>query len=171
MLDLAFRMLLDLPDAEDVVQEAFSRLARADIPQIDDPEGWLVVVTSRLCLDRLRTRRRRPTNTLDAADEPPDWNALDRGVELEPFPGELVEHVVGSLVVRTSVWHSHAGVGLVPSRTGSLGITVTAGTYVRAHGILGSEDGVADRRAAGLDGGGRVLRGARPGGRVPPGSA
>jgi DNA-directed RNA polymerase specialized sigma24 family protein len=49
MLDLAFRMLLDLRDAEDVVQEAFDRLARADIGRIDDPEGWLVVVTSRLC--------------------------------------------------------------------------------------------------------------------------
>src|SRR5438132_10650330 len=64
-LDLAFRMMLDLPDAEDVVQVAFSPLACADIARIDDPEGWLVVVTSRLCLDRLRTRRRRQTEALD----------------------------------------------------------------------------------------------------------
>jgi DNA-directed RNA polymerase specialized sigma24 family protein len=70
MLDLAFRMLLHFPDAEDVVQEAFGRLARTDIAGIDDPEGWLVVVTSRLCLDRLRTRRRRPTDELDLADDP-----------------------------------------------------------------------------------------------------
>jgi RNA polymerase sigma-70 factor (ECF subfamily) len=77
MLDLAFRMMLNLPDAEDVVQEAFSRLARADIAGIADPEGWLVVVTSRLCLDRLRTRRRRPTDALDAADDPFDPHALD----------------------------------------------------------------------------------------------
>jgi RNA polymerase sigma-70 factor (ECF subfamily) len=67
MLDLAFRMLLDVRDAEDVVQEAFARLARTDIAGIDDPEGWLVVVTGRLCLDRLRARRRRPTDVLDAA--------------------------------------------------------------------------------------------------------
>jgi RNA polymerase sigma-70 factor (ECF subfamily) len=77
MLDLAFRMMLDLPDAEDVVQEAFTRLARADIAGIADPEGWLVVVTSRLCLDRLRTRRRRPTDALDLADDPFDPRALD----------------------------------------------------------------------------------------------
>ena len=77
MLDLAFRMMLDLPDAEDVVQEAFTRLARADIAGIADPAGWLVVVTSRLCLDRLRTRRRRPTDTLDPADDPFDPHALD----------------------------------------------------------------------------------------------
>src|SRR5580704_873689 len=72
MLDLAYRMMLDLPDAEDVVQVAFSRLAATDIARIDDPEGWLVVVTTRLCLDRLRTRRRRPTEALDAATDPFD---------------------------------------------------------------------------------------------------
>ncbi len=68
MLDIAFRILLDLGDAEDAVQEAFSRLARADVAAIDDPEAWLVVVTSRLCVDRLRTRRRHPTDSLDLAD-------------------------------------------------------------------------------------------------------
>ena len=77
MLDLAFRMLLDLPDAEDMVQEAFSRLARTDIGGIEDPEGWLVVVTSRLCLDRLRTRRRRPADPLDLLEDPFDPDALD----------------------------------------------------------------------------------------------
>ncbi len=77
MLDLAFRMLLDLRDAEDVVQEAFDRLARADIDRIDDPEGWLVVVTSRLCLDRLRSRRRHPTSPLDHAGDSFDPHALD----------------------------------------------------------------------------------------------
>src|SRR4030088_2948815 len=77
MLDLAFRMLLHFPDAEDVVQEAFARLARTDIAGLDDPEGWLVVVTSRLCLDRLRTRRRRPTDGLDLAAHPFHPHAAD----------------------------------------------------------------------------------------------
>jgi RNA polymerase sigma-70 factor (ECF subfamily) len=77
MLDLAFRMLLDFRDAEDVVQEAFARLARADLPSLDDPEAWLVVVTSRLCLDRLRTRQRRPADALDLIDDPFDPRALD----------------------------------------------------------------------------------------------
>lgn len=77
MLDLAFRMLLDLRDAEDVVQEAFDRLARADVSRIDDPEGWLVVVTSRLCLDRLRSRRRHPTSPLVDAGDSFDPRALD----------------------------------------------------------------------------------------------
>jgi RNA polymerase sigma-70 factor, ECF subfamily len=77
MLDLAFRMLLDFRDAEDVVQESFTRLARTDVAGIDDPEGWLVVVTGRLCLDRLRTRQRRPTDALDVLDEPFDPRAVD----------------------------------------------------------------------------------------------
>jgi RNA polymerase sigma-70 factor (ECF subfamily) len=77
MLDLAFRILLDFGDAEDAVQEAFTRLARIDIGGVDDPEGWLVVVTTRLCLDKLRTRRRRPTDALDVIGDPFDVHALD----------------------------------------------------------------------------------------------
>jgi RNA polymerase sigma-70 factor (ECF subfamily) len=61
LLDIAFRMLGDVGEAEDAVQEAFARLARADVEEIDDVAGWLVVVVSRLCLDRLRSVRRRPT--------------------------------------------------------------------------------------------------------------
>lgn len=78
MLDIAFRILLDLGDAEDVVQEAFSRLARTDVAALDDPEAWLVVVTSRLCVDRLRTRRRHPADALEVADADPfDPAAVD----------------------------------------------------------------------------------------------
>src|SRR5690606_37043515 len=62
---IAFRMLLDVGEAEDVVQEAFVRLSRTDVAALDDPEGWLVVVTSRLAIDRLRARRRHPTGGLD----------------------------------------------------------------------------------------------------------
>ena len=48
LLDIAFRMLGNLAEAEDVVQEAFSRLVVADVDAIDDVGGWLVVVTTRL---------------------------------------------------------------------------------------------------------------------------
>lgn len=89
MLDLAFRILLDVGDAEDVVQEAFGRLARTGIAGIDDPEGWLVVVTSRLCLDRLRTNKRHPTDPLDAGDDPFDPRAREPSAEVT-----LVDNVV-----------------------------------------------------------------------------
>src|SRR6266566_4896063 len=59
LVDLAFRMLGDLGAAEDVVQDAFARLLRADAGEIDDERGWLIVVTSRLALDQIRSARSR----------------------------------------------------------------------------------------------------------------
>ena len=41
-------------DAEDVAQDAYTRLLVADLETIDDVRGWLVAVASRLCIDRLR---------------------------------------------------------------------------------------------------------------------
>src|SRR6266702_1052535 len=58
LIDLAFRMLGDIGAAEDAVQDAFTRLLGAGIGEIDDERGWLIVVTSRLCLDRLRPAER-----------------------------------------------------------------------------------------------------------------
>jgi len=59
LVDLAFRMLGDLGAAEDVVQDAFARLLRVNIGEIDDERGWLIVVTSRLALDQIRSARSR----------------------------------------------------------------------------------------------------------------
>ena len=59
LVDLAFRMTGNIQDAEDVVQEAFSRLLDRDLATIDDARGWLVVVVSRICLDQLRSARKR----------------------------------------------------------------------------------------------------------------
>jgi RNA polymerase sigma-70 factor (ECF subfamily) len=42
-----------------MVQEAFVRLARADLDSVEDARGWLVVVVGRLCLDHLRSDRVR----------------------------------------------------------------------------------------------------------------
>jgi RNA polymerase sigma-70 factor, ECF subfamily len=69
LLRLAGRLLRDPAESEDVVQEAFGRLANADIDEIDDVRGWLAVVVRRLCLDRLRSARSRRESTSDLADE------------------------------------------------------------------------------------------------------
>src|SRR6202008_203184 len=53
----------DIGKAEDVVQEAFCRLLQAPTGDINDERGWLIVVTSRLCLDHMKSassRRERP---------------------------------------------------------------------------------------------------------------
>jgi RNA polymerase sigma-70 factor, ECF subfamily len=59
LIDMAFRMLGDIGRAEDVVQEAFQRLSQSDFDAIDDARGWLIVVTSRLCLDVIGSARNR----------------------------------------------------------------------------------------------------------------
>src|SRR5690348_3734408 len=67
LVDLAFRMLGDIGAAEDVVQEAFSRLMRADVGEIEDERGWLIVVTSRLSLDQIKSAHSRRERSHDAA--------------------------------------------------------------------------------------------------------
>ncbi len=47
-------MLGSVDDAEDVVQEAYLRWHSADAAEIRSAEGWLVAVTTRLSIDRLR---------------------------------------------------------------------------------------------------------------------
>jgi len=68
LIDLAFRMLGDIGAAEDVVQDAFSRLLRTSPGEIDDARGWLIVVTSRLCLDQIRSARARRERPHDASE-------------------------------------------------------------------------------------------------------
>lgn len=68
LVDLAFRMLGDLGAAEDVVQDAFARLLRAGTGQIDDERGWLIVVTSRLALDQIRSARSRRERAHDPGE-------------------------------------------------------------------------------------------------------
>jgi RNA polymerase sigma-70 factor, ECF subfamily len=72
LLDVAFRVLGSISEAEDVVQEAYARLVRADLDQIDDVRAWLVVVVSRLSFDQLRSARwRRQSSTAAPPDERP----------------------------------------------------------------------------------------------------
>jgi RNA polymerase sigma-70 factor (ECF subfamily) len=54
LLGLAYRMLGDVDEAEDVVQEAFLRWHLTEQDVIRTPEAWLVTVVTRLAVDRLR---------------------------------------------------------------------------------------------------------------------
>src|SRR3954462_2904456 len=70
LVNLAYQMLGDVGEAEDVAQEAFLRLSRADASQIDDVRAWLTVVAGRLCLDQMRSAR-------DRHEQPDESGALD----------------------------------------------------------------------------------------------
>ncbi|MGY5808233.1 sigma-70 family RNA polymerase sigma factor [Rhizobium sp. LEGMi198b] len=56
---VAYRMLGSRAEAEDAVQEAWLRLSRADISDVENLSGWLTTVTARICLDWLRSRKSR----------------------------------------------------------------------------------------------------------------
>ena len=91
---VAYSVLRQREDAEDVAQEAFAKAYRS-FRQLRDRErfrAWLVRMTWRLALDRRRTDRRRqaredriavdPTVDVDASDAHERsvllWNAIDR---------------------------------------------------------------------------------------------
>jgi RNA polymerase sigma-70 factor, ECF subfamily len=92
LLGVAFRMLGNIGDAEDVVQDAFARLLRFDIADIEDIRGWLVVVVSRLCLDhlgsaRVRRESQQPNHTIAGlpgarAPDPADRVTLDDSIRV-----------------------------------------------------------------------------------------
>lgn len=56
---IAYRMLGSVADAEDVVQDAFLRWLAADRDGVREPEAFLRRVVTRLCLDVLKSARRR----------------------------------------------------------------------------------------------------------------
>ncbi|MFI5801866.1 RNA polymerase sigma factor SigJ [Streptomyces sp. NPDC051561] len=62
LINLAYRLLGSLADAEDVVQEAYTRwyaMSRAQQQAIDSPGAWLTKVAGRICLDLLGSARAR----------------------------------------------------------------------------------------------------------------
>ncbi len=59
LVGVAYALLGSLDEAEDVVQDAWLRLGRAERSEIGDVTGWLVVTVSRLALDVLRSARVR----------------------------------------------------------------------------------------------------------------
>lgn len=54
---IAYRMLGSSAEAEEVVQDAWLRWHEADQDGLDNTEAWLVSVTTRLAIDRLRTAK------------------------------------------------------------------------------------------------------------------
>jgi RNA polymerase sigma-70 factor (ECF subfamily) len=79
LVGLAFGMLGDIGAAEDAVQEAFARLASTEPDQVEDARGWLIVVTSRICLDQIRSARSQ-------RDRPHDATAIESAIESAGAP-------------------------------------------------------------------------------------
>ena len=63
---VAYRIVGARGEAEDAVQEAWLRLQRAEVTEIDNLEAWLTTVVARICLNILRDRRSHAGEPLDA---------------------------------------------------------------------------------------------------------
>jgi RNA polymerase sigma factor (sigma-70 family) len=62
LMNVAYRLLGSVSEAEDAVQDAFARwyaMSDDNRDEIDSPTGWLVTVTTRICLDVLGSARAR----------------------------------------------------------------------------------------------------------------
>ncbi len=78
LVGIASRVLGDHAEAQDIVQQSWLRLHATDA-EIDSLPAWLTTVTTRLCLDRLRSRTPVPVESVEpegASGDPADDIAL-----------------------------------------------------------------------------------------------
>ncbi len=83
LINLSYRLLGSLAEAEDAVQETYARwyaMPRARQEAIESPGSWLATVASRICLDLLRSARYRRERYVgewlpEPLPEPAEWAA------------------------------------------------------------------------------------------------
>jgi RNA polymerase sigma factor (sigma-70 family) len=94
---VAYRMLGSVSEADDAVQEAWLRLSRTDTSAVENLGGWLTTVVSRVCLNRLRSRKSRREEPLEVYVPDP---IVSREDETDPeHEAQLVDSVGLALLV------------------------------------------------------------------------
>jgi RNA polymerase sigma factor (sigma-70 family) len=96
---VAYRMLGSISEAEDAVQEAWIRLSRTDVSEVDNLRGWLTTVVARVCLDMLRTRASRREDPLDVHVPDPIIGAIGQRHEGPETNAMLADSVGLALLV------------------------------------------------------------------------
>ena len=89
---VAYRMLGDLSEADDAVQEAWLHLSRSDRSSVRNLGGWLTTVIARICLDMLRARKSRREQSLEASGPEP---IMSRESGSDPEHEALLADAVG----------------------------------------------------------------------------
>lgn len=96
LLALGYRMLGTVADAEDAVQETYTRwfgMPEAERGEISSPRGWLTRAASRVCLDMLGTARvRREHYVGEWLPEPVPAFAFPRGDALADATTDPLQH-------------------------------------------------------------------------------
>ena len=102
VINLAFRTLRDLTEAEDLAQNVFVQVYKSARRYEASAKfsTWLFTITRNLCLNEIRRRARHPAESLDQthpeSDERPVHQFEDKGVASPPqqlLHGELEEKI------------------------------------------------------------------------------
>lgn len=64
---VAYRILGNGQDVDDALQDSWLRISMSDAEQIENITGWLTTVVARICLNTLRSRQRRPSESLQGS--------------------------------------------------------------------------------------------------------
>jgi RNA polymerase sigma-70 factor (ECF subfamily) len=96
---IAYRLLGDTEDAEDVVQEAYIKLwnKRNELKHVDNSESYSVILLRNLCLDFLRTKNKQRLESMnEIRNDISDQSVLLSEIE---YNDEIkhVEHIIGQL--------------------------------------------------------------------------
>jgi len=106
VINLAFRTLHDLTEAEDLAQNVFVQAYKSAWRYEASAKfsTWLFTITRNLCLNEIRRRARHPAESLDQthaeSDEQPLHQVEDKGVASPPYQllqGELEEKISEAL--------------------------------------------------------------------------
>ena len=89
---VAYRMLGSLSEADDAVQDAWVRVSRAEVSEVENLGGWLTTIVARVCLNMLRSRNVRREESLEV--HLPDPVISPEG-ELRPEDEVLLADSVG----------------------------------------------------------------------------
>ena len=90
---VAVRMLGTHAAADDAVQEAWLRLHRSEPDGIDNLDGWLTTVVSRICLDTLKsgsTRREHPVDEVPEAVDAHEPDPAEQAVTADAVGAALL---------------------------------------------------------------------------------
>lgn len=88
---VAYRMLGSAAEADDAVQEAWLKIARAETDAVDNLGGFMTTVVARVCLDMLRARRSRREDAIDA----PDATSTELAAATDPERDTLFVDAIG----------------------------------------------------------------------------
>ncbi|SNT58666.1 RNA polymerase sigma-70 factor, ECF subfamily [Asanoa hainanensis] len=168
LINVAYRLLGSLADAEDAVQETYTRwyaLSRAQQEAVESPGAWLTTVASRICLDQLRSARVRreryvgewipeplPEDGRMSSADPADRITLDESVSMaflvvldSMTPAERV-----AFVLHDVFRYPFGEVAEIVGRTPAACRQLASSARKRVAGSRAEINGTPDTRRAGL---------------------